>query len=69
MTTIELGNIGSKLQAEKIIAKLSGKTYYNFIVEYGIDCNNYPVLVSTEYDGATESELKDMVLFVLACEL
>jgi len=69
MTTIELGNIGSKEQAEKIANKLNGKTFFNFIVEYGICQGNYPVSVSTEREETTEEELKDMVMFVMACEL
>lgn len=69
MTTIELGNIGSKEQAEKIANKLNGKTYYNFQVHYGIYAGNYPVSVSTDYEGATEQEITEMLLFVLACEL
>jgi hypothetical protein len=68
MTTIELGNIGSKEQVEKLILKLSGKTYMNFIVDFGIYAGNYPVTVSTERPETTEDELKDMVLFYLACE-
>jgi len=69
MTTIELGNIGSKEQAEKIAEKLNGKTFYNFQVEYSIYMGNYPVCVSTENETATEEEIKEMLLFVLACEL
>lgn len=69
MTTIELGNIGSKEQVEKLISKLSGKTYMNFIVDYSIAAGNYPVSISTERTETTEDELKDMVLFYLAFEL
>jgi hypothetical protein len=69
MTTIELGNIGSKEQVEKLTLKLSGKTYMNFIVDYSISAGNYPVSISTERPETTEDELKDMVLFYLACEL
>lgn len=69
MTTIELGYIGSKEQAEKLTLKLSGKTYMNFIVDYAIAAGNYPVSISTERPETTEEELKDMVLFFLACEL
>jgi len=69
MKTIELGNIGSQEQAEKLVSKLNGKTFYNFIVDYGICQGNYPVSVSTEREETTEDELKDMVLFVLATEL
>jgi hypothetical protein len=69
MTTIELGNIGCKEQAEKLVSKLSGKTYMNFIVNYGICAGNYPVSISTERDETSEDELKNMVLFFMACEL
>jgi hypothetical protein len=69
MTTIELGNIGSQEQVEKLILKLSGKTYMSFIVDYAVAVGNYPVSVSTERPYTTEGELKDMVLFYLACEL
>jgi hypothetical protein len=69
MTTIELGNIRSKEQVEKLALKLSGKTYMNFIVDYAIAAGNYPVSISTETPETTEDELKDMVLFYLACEL
>jgi hypothetical protein len=69
MTTIELGNIGSKEQVEKLTLKLSGKTYMNFIVDYAIAAGNYPVSISTERPDTTEDELKNMVLFYLACEL
>ena len=69
MTTIELGNIGSKEQAEKLMLKLNGKTYMNFIVDYSVMMGNYPVRVSTERPDTTEDELKNMVLFYLAYEL
>ena len=69
MTTIELGNIGDKDQAIKIANKLNGMTYYNFIVGYSPNAGNYPVYVSTEHEDASEKELTDMVLYVLACEL
>ena len=69
MTTIEIGYICSKEQAEKLTAKLTGKTYMNFIVDYAICAGYYPVSVSTERPETTEDELKDMVLYFLSCEL
>jgi hypothetical protein len=69
MTTIELGNIGDKEQAIRLVEFLGGKTFYNFIAQYGICAGNYPVSISTERVGTTEDELKDMVLFVLALEI
>lgn len=69
MTTINLGNIGSKEQAERLVNKLSGKTYYNFIVEYAVAAGNYPVMVSTDYKGAKKKDVRNMLMFVTACEL
>lgn len=69
MVTIELGNVSSKEQAQRLIEKLSGKTYYDFQVDYSVSAGNYPVTVSTDYPGATEEEVKNMLLFVMACEL
>ena len=68
MTTIEIGNIGSKEQAELLVSKLNGQTYMNFICEYGVYAGNYPLTVSTERTETSEDELKSMVLFYLACE-
>ena len=69
MTTIELGNIGSKEQIERLTLKLKGKSYMNFIVDYSVAAGNYPMSISTERPGTTEEELKDMVLFYLASEM
>jgi len=69
MTSINLGNIGSKEQAEKLASKLTGETFYNFQVDYSPYAGNYPVMVSTSREGTTKKELRKMVLFFLACEL
>ena len=69
MKTIELGNIGSLEQVRNLILLLSGKTYMNFIVDYAVAAGNYPVSVSTEHPTVTQEELKDMVLFYLACNI
>ena len=69
MTTIEIGNIGSEEKAKKIYNALNGKTYMNFIVDWGAMGGNYPVTVSTNYPSITEDELKQMFLFVLASSL
>jgi CHASE3 domain sensor protein len=68
MTTIEIGNIGSKEQAQKLVSKLQGQTYMNFIVQYGKYAGNYPVTVLTERPETTEEELREMLLFYMACE-
>ncbi len=68
MTTIEIGNIGSEEQAKKLISKLQGQTYMNFIVDYGVYAGNYPVTVSTERPETTEEELREILLFYMACE-
>jgi len=41
----------------------------NFIVQYGICVNNYPVTISTEREETSKKELRKMVTFFLACEL
>jgi len=69
MTTIELGNVQSEDQAKKLVEKLNGKTYYNFSVQYGTYAGNYPVTVTTEYEGAKKKEVKSMLMFVMACEM
>ena len=65
---IDLGNIGSKEQVEKIITAIDGKTYMNFKVEYGIDTGNYPTTVSSDYN-ANKSKITEMLLFCLATAL
>jgi hypothetical protein len=69
MTTIELGNIGSKEQVEILKSKLSGQTYMYFIVDYSVSAGNYPVIISTERENTSEEELREMVLFYLACNI
>ena len=69
MITLELGNVGSEAQAKRIEEKISGKTYFNFNVSYSPDAGNWPVIVYTDYEGATEESAKEMLLFVLACEI
>lgn len=69
MVTIELGNISSKEQAERIYNKIEGKSYYNFRVDFGNCAGNYPVSVTTYLEGAEEDEVKEMLFFVMAQEL
>ena len=67
--TVSLGNIGTKRGVEKIRKVLQGKTWYNLQVDWSPDAGNWPVEVSTTYEDATELEVKDMILFVLASSL
>ena len=69
MVNIELGNVKNEEQAKRIKAVLEGKTISNFKVDYGYNMNNWPVSVWTEYEGAEENEVKEMVMFTLACAL
>lgn len=69
MTTIKLGNIGCKFQAEKIETLLSGKTYMEFRVTTASCAGNWPVMVSTERPDTTEQELLEMVLFYIASNI
>ena len=68
MTTIDLGNIGSKKQADKIKETLQGQTFMDLQVIATPYMDNWPVTVATDYE-TTEDELKDFVLFYLAISL
>lgn len=69
MTAINLGNIGSKEQAEKIQSKLQGQSWMNFQVIICSMQNNWPVTVATEDTTVTKKQLRKMVMFILATEL
>ena len=69
MTSINLGNIGSKTQAEKIKSKLQGQSWMNFEVIIFSMQNNWPVTIATEDTSVTKKQLRRMVTFVLATEL
>jgi len=69
MTAINLGNIGSKEQAEKIQSKLQGQSWMNFQVIICSMQNNWPVTVATEDTTVTKKQLRKMVMFTLATEL
>lgn len=69
MTSINLGNIGCKTQAEKIKAKLQGQSWMNFEVIICSMQNNWPVTIATEDTSVTKKQLRRMVTFVLATEL
>lgn len=69
MTSINLGNIGCKTQAEKIKAKLQGQSWMNFeVIIFSIQ-NKWPVTIATEDTSVTKKQLRRMVTFVLATEL
>mgnify|MGYP005863677701 CR=1 FL=1 len=69
MIEIKLGVFSTKQQAQKIVEKINGKTFYNFEVDYGIHAGNYPVTVRVSNTKDTKDEVKDMLLFVMANEL
>ena len=69
MTSISLGNIGCKTQAEKIKSKLQGQSWMNFEVIICSMQNNWPVTIATEDTSVTKKQLRRMVTFVLALEL
>ena len=69
MTAINLGNIGSKEQAEKIQSKLQGQSWMNFQVIICYMKYNWPVTVATEDTTVTKKQLRKMVMFTLATEL
>lgn len=67
MTTFEFGSF-TKEKAQRIYDSLNGKTYMNFIVNWGIMPGGCPVTVSTRYD-CSEKEIAEMVMFTLASSL
>lgn len=69
MIEINLGNIGSEEQAKRIKQALEGKSFYNFKVYFASIAQNWPVSVTTDYPGAVESEVREMVLYILACKV
>ena len=69
MVSISIGNVGCKIRAEKIKAKLEGQTWMNFLVYTSSMQDNWPVSVATENEAVTKKELRKMVLFILALEL
>jgi hypothetical protein len=69
MLIVELFTITSEREATKIKAALEGKSYYNFHVAVCPMGGSSMVNVETDYEGATELEVRDMVMYVLACEV
>lgn len=69
MVIIEIGNVGSEEKAKKIEQFLTGRSFYDFKVNYACCVNNWPVSVSTNYPDAIEKEVRQMLLYILACSL
>ncbi len=57
----ELGHF-TKSDCEAIKAHLQGKTLYRFNVSWSSSAGNCILCVSTDYEGATEKEVKEMFL-------
>lgn len=65
MTSYRIGNMSPE-KAESVRDRLAGKTYLNFDVTAGVQPGpSRTVTVRTEKDVG-ESEMKDMIIFVLA---
>ncbi|MCE2756104.1 MAG: hypothetical protein LW818_08980 [Ignavibacteriae bacterium] len=69
MTQIFLGNVGSLEIVKKLQDKLNGQSWMDMQVNYSIDCNNFPVHISTQDNEVSEEELRRMALFCLALEI
>lgn len=69
MISVELFTITSEKEATKIKAALEGKSYYNFHVAVCPMGGSSMVNVETDDEDATEQGVKDMVMYVLACEV
>ena len=59
----------SKSQCERIKEIMQGKTFYNFNIQYGGCCGNNTLLVSSEIEGHTAEELKEMFIYSCLTEL
>ena len=59
----------TKNQAEKIKAKLQGKTYFNFDIEIGNQAGNCTLVVKSNNTEYTPDELKAMFYFCCLGEL
>lgn len=59
MITIELGNISSEEQVQKIINAVDGKTMMNFKVDYGVYAENYMTSVTSNFDETLEDYYKE----------
>ena len=69
MIEINIGNIGSEEQAKRIKQALEDKSFYNFRICYTSMAQNWPISVTTDYPGAVESEVREMLLYILACKV
>ncbi len=56
-------------QAEKIKAKMQGKTYFNFDIEIGNCAGNCTLVVKSKNTDYTPDELKSMFYFCCLGEL
>jgi hypothetical protein len=65
----EIGGFFSKNQCERIKEIMQGKTFYNFNIQYGGWGGNNTLLVSSEIEGYTSKELKEMFIYACLTEL
>ena len=65
MTTYVFDAYFSDRTANAIKEKMTGKTYLKFKIEVGHIACNYTIIISTDYEGATVDELRDMFTYCL----
>ena len=70
MLEVVLDGLFTERQAKSIKEKLSGKTYFNFEIEYSNYAGNYSIIVrSNNTSGHTQEELLGMFYYCCLCEL
>ncbi len=65
ITIFDLGYL-SKEKALKVREKLEGKTYMNFRVDLGLCPSGYGVTISTDYSGASYSDIAEFLMSCMA---
>ena len=55
----------TKSAANALKKRFSHKTYMNLEVIISNYCGNYCITIATDYDGATEEELRDFFMYLM----
>jgi len=63
MLKYEVEGYFSTEQCKKIKEKLEGKTFFNFIVQYGSIAGNNSLIIMSDIKNYTDEELKNMVIY------
>lgn len=69
ITQVSIDGYFTKSAAEKLVEKLSGKTYMNFEISFSNECGNCTLIVETKRPKTSKKELKEMFIFSALSEL